>query len=207
MSRLDLITIAIVIVCLAALGYLVYKIVNLMNPPEVEQTAIQDSYSPSDPAEDEATYTDWDDEASSTANEVDLEDNDDSAAQEHEATAETTTENTKEEAVAEEKPSQSIKDDTPQKSASTYDSSNNTRISTSSGKYMILAGSYRQRNNADNQVAKLKKMGYSDTRVELFDKGSFAVVLVDRTNSYTTAQNLVAELKGKGIDAMIKAKN
>ena len=68
---------------------------------------------------------------------------------------------------------------------------------------MVIAGSYRQRTNADNQVAKLRKMGYDQARVELFDRGSYAVVLVNRFNAYGDAKRLVSELSGKGIDAMV----
>ncbi|MCB0638212.1 MAG: hypothetical protein KDC54_16395, partial [Lewinella sp.] len=60
MSKLDILTVVIVAVGLAALGYLVYKIVNLMNPPEPENpTAIQDAYALDQP--DDETYT-WEDE-------------------------------------------------------------------------------------------------------------------------------------------------
>ena len=71
---------------------------------------------------------------------------------------------------------------------------------------MVLAGSYRQRVNADNQVARLRKMGYNSAEVSLFDRGSYAVVLVDRFSTYGDAKRLVNELAAKGVDAIVDEK-
>jgi len=72
---------------------------------------------------------------------------------------------------------------------------------------MVIAGSYRQKSNAENQVSKLRKLGYSDSSVENFNRGSYAVVLVDRFSSYSDAKALVRKLAGDGVEAMIKEKN
>jgi cell division septation protein DedD len=65
------------------------------------------------------------------------------------------------------------------------------------GDYMVLAGSFSIRENADNHVQVLKKLGYSNARVEVFDKGSYAVVLVDRFETESAARKLISELKSK----------
>lgn len=208
MSRLDLITIAIVIVCLGALGYLVYKIVNLMNPPEKETTAIEDSYV--DPIVEDTTYTDWDDEAA-TGGDVDLDDADlasnvsDEAAQGYEGGSYDDNELDKgTDEVAEKPTSASSSDGDSGSAATSYD---NTSSSTNAGKYMVIAGSYRQKVNANNQVSKLRNLGYNKSRVESFNRGSYAVVLVDRFSSYSQAKALVKKLAGNGVEAMVKAKN
>jgi cell division protein FtsN len=221
MSKLDVLTIAIVIVCLAALGYLVYKIVDLVNPPEEATTSIQDSYA-DDTTDD--TYTDWDNEADTAGDDADLDDDQvDSYANSDQATTpnagnssysdeEMDNESTgsaeadnlrKEEEVA---PSESTGTSTNTSTTSTAPASNTVRASNSSGRYMVIAGTYRQRSNADQQVARLRKMGYDKAEVSLFDSGTYALALVDRFGSYGDAKRLVNELKGKGVDALIDEK-
>ncbi len=211
MSRLDLITIAIVIVCLAALGYLVYKIVNLMNPPQEETTSIQDTYT--EPATDDATYTDWDDEVNSaTEDGEDLDDEDlgssvsDEAASGYESGSYSDDELDNDSDDIAEEPSSSSADEIEDEEPATR-SYDNTPTTSSSGKYMVIAGSYRQKVNAENQVAKLRKLGYNESRIESFNRGSYAAVLVDRYNSYSDAKALVSKLAGDGVEAMVKEKN
>lgn len=213
MSKLDILTIAIVIVCLAALGYLVYKIVNLVNPPEEPTTSIQDSYEDT-ASTDENTYQDWDTEVDTAEGDVDLDDEqvpnygntdtDENAP--GASSSNTTTDEMDDETtgVAEE----SATNTTSKGSTATTPApvTNNSSSAASSGRYMVLAGSYRQRVNADNQVARLRKMGYNNAEVSLFDRGSYAVVLVDRFSTYGDAKRLVNELASKGIDALVDEK-
>jgi cell division protein FtsN len=210
MSKLDILTIAIVIVCLAALGYLVYKIVNLVNPPEEPTTSIQDSYEDT-AGTDETTYQDWDNEADTAEGDIDLDDeqvanysdtdeNVPGAAGTN-ATADEMDDKTT--GLAENNTSTTSKGSTATTPAPAV---NNSSSSTNSGRYMVLAGSYRQRVNADNQVARLRKMGYNNAEVSLFDRGSYAVVLVDRFSTYGDAKRLVNELVGKGVDAIVDEK-
>lgn len=218
MSKLDLLTIAIVIVCLAALGYLVYKIVNLMNPPEAVSTSIQDSYN--DKATDEDTYTDWDDEVDTAGDDVDLDD-DDAGSNIADDAENTSTEagNFDENELDEESTglaeSETITSSAGSGSGNSSDSGNaatsyeNTSSSSSSngGKYMVLAGTYRLRANADNQAARLRNLGYQNTEVKLFDKGSYAVVLVDRFSSLSKARRLIDDLATDEVDAVVSTKN
>jgi hypothetical protein len=212
MSKLDLLTIAIVIVCLAALGYLVYKIVNLMNPPEAPTTSIEDSYDAK--AVDEGTYTDWDDEVNNADSDVDLDDDEagTSIADDAENTttdAGSTFDNDEmdndSEGLAESETVTSSAGSGSGDSGTTASSYGTT--SSSSGKYMVVAGSFRQRNNADSHAARLRKLGYSNTEVRIFDRGSFAVVLVDRFSSLSQAKRLVSDLAEDGVDAIVSTKN
>ncbi len=214
MSRLDIITIAIVVICLAALGYLVYKIAGLYKTEE-PTTSITEGYDNNEGA-DEQTYTDWDDEVAAAGDDVDLDDDElGSYADTDEAT---TTDGSSNYSADELDSGSDIAEETSSNddsassngsggsgasesaTAATYD---NTPRSTSTGKYMVIAGSYRQRTNADSQASKLRGMGYNNTEVTLFDRGTFAVVLVDRFSSYGDAKRLVNELTGKGIDAVV----
>lgn len=69
---------------------------------------------------------------------------------------------------------------------------------------MVLAGSFKQRANADTQVASLRKKGFANAAVHLFNRSAYAVVLVDRFDSYSAAKQLVADLKAKGVDALVQ---
>ena len=212
MSRLDMITIAIVVICLAALGYLVYKIAGLYKTEE-PATPLTEAYG-NDDTPDEQTYTDWDDEVAASGDDVDLDDDElgsyadtdegrltDGSGSYNEDELDKGTD------IAEET------DDEPAESTSSSASSGGSSSSSgssataarasSSCRYMVIAGQFRQRSNADSYAAKLRGMGYNNTKVELFDRGSYAVVLVDRFDSYGSAKRLVDELTGKGIDAIV----
>ncbi|WP_020537015.1 SPOR domain-containing protein [Lewinella cohaerens] len=215
MSKLDVLTIAIVIVCLAALGYLVYKIVNLVNPPEEPTSSIEDSYEDT-ASTDDSTYKDWDDEVDTAGDDVDLDD-DQVATYGNTDNEENTTGAASTNASADEMDNETsglaekdnLTDETTSKGSTATTTTPTPAVNNStsnSGRYMVVAGSYRQRVNADNQVARLRKMGYNNTQVSLFDRGSFAVVLVDRFSSYGDAKRLVNELVGKGVDAIVDEK-
>lgn len=215
MSRLDIITIAIVVVCLAALGYLVYKIAGLYKTEE-PTSSVAEGYG-NDAAVDEQTYTDWDDEVNAAGDDVDLDDDELGSYADTDETSTTDGTSSYDQSemdsgtdVAETGASDEAEDETDNSSSASNSGSSSSSTATatqstprSTGRYMVIAGSYRQRTNADNQVAKLRKMGYDQARVELFDRGSYAVVLVNRFNAYGDAKRLVSELSGKGIDAMV----
>lgn len=214
MSKLDILTIAIVIVCLAALGYLVYKIVNLVNPPEEPTTSIQDSYEDTASTDEEA-YKDWDTEADTAGGDLDLDDEQvtnyaDTDTDENAPSAAsgniTTDEMDNSTTGLTEKGSETTSSGSTATTPAPAPAVNNSSSTSNSGRYMVLAGSYRQRVNADNQVARLRKMGYNNAEVSLFDRGSYAVVLVDRFSTYGDAKRLVTELAGKGVDAIVDEK-
>lgn len=202
MSRLDILTVVIVAVCLAALGYLVYKIVILMNPPEEENpTAIQDAYNLGDPESDD-TYT-WEDETDAAQDSLTYQPD---PADEQASTTATEYGNSASDDEYDDAPAREEPRGTG--NTATAPAETTTRSTPSSaangGRYLVIAGNYRQRVNAENQVERLKRMGYNEAEVELFDRGSFAVVIVDRFSSLAQADQLSTELKGKGIPAYVK---
>lgn len=75
------------------------------------------------------------------------------------------------------------------------------------GDFMVLAGSFKQKANAEAQVRRLKRMGFDDARVASFNGGSLAVALVGRFDDAQAANKLATQVEAKGIDAFVKRKN
>ncbi|MEM7574397.1 MAG: SPOR domain-containing protein [Bacteroidota bacterium] len=74
----------------------------------------------------------------------------------------------------------------------------------STGKYIVVTGSYRQRANAERQVANLKREGFPDAEVEIFDRGTYALAVADRFNSRSDAEALTRRLVSSGFEAYVK---
>lgn len=183
MSRSDYINIGIIAVCLLALIFLVYKFVNLDSPkPPADDTATdqqEEAYYP-DPLPSD-TYEDSTyqyDPAPDTAR---------SAAP---ATKTKSPEKPVETAPEQEIPANATEE----------------TISSSSGAYMVLAGSFRQRANAEAVVRRLKNKGYAEAELSLFNRGAYATVLAGRFETYAEAQTRVAALKKDGVEAYIQQK-
>ncbi|AEE51702.1 SPOR domain-containing protein [Haliscomenobacter hydrossis] len=195
MSRLDYLTIGIVAVCIAALIYLVYRYVNLPHEADTPKSTTEKPYV-------DTTQTAANDTAGYPA-----EDNTTNLPEEG-----AVVENNQpvEPAVVEEvKPTPApIKPQvTPSKGeAATAEVENNTPLASSTGKYMVIAGSFEQTSSAQKQLKRVQKMGYSSARVEKFNRGAYATVLVNRFSSASEAKTLVSALKSKGIDAMVLEK-
>jgi hypothetical protein len=202
MSRLDYLTIAIVIVCVLALGFLVYRTIGLMDattpsqPATTTETTTEDDLS----AYEGDTYN-YDDEGEVVSNEVDLDDEDIATYEEEEEISD--------EPLDEEGPdleaeaTTNIPDNIPDENESTdfVDSDQEGY-----GDYLVLAGSYSIRANAESEVRRLKKMGYDNTRIGLFNGGAYAGVLVDRFENLSAANTLAKELKGKGLEVIVQKK-
>ncbi|MBK8564673.1 MAG: SPOR domain-containing protein [Saprospiraceae bacterium] len=210
MSKLDYVTIAIVGICIMAILFLVYKMTNVFKDgKQPDKTEIA-----ADSVEAEDTYDYEIDETVDSTGAKGTKGNavsDQSTATKPATTsvpadkAETSVADTKgedeiQEAVEEAtgtkttKPSKSSTDET---AAATY----------ADGKYMVIAGSFKIKESADKTVAKLKKLGYENANVELFDRGKFAVVMVDRFGNMAEAERLVKKLSGDGIKSYVKAKS
>ena len=82
------------------------------------------------------------------------------------------------------------------------------RVSSSSGSsgYMVIAGSYIINNNAENMVLRLKKMGFSNSEIVVFDQSQYYTVVADRSESYDGALTVSSQLKSKGIDSYVHKK-
>lgn len=74
------------------------------------------------------------------------------------------------------------------------------------GKYMVMAGSYLLKENAEKMVKKLKKTGYGSAKVVVFSASQYHSVVAAYYAEETKAQSVASELKRKGIDSFVKAK-
>ncbi len=204
MSRLDSFTVLIVGLCLAALGYLVYKTIKLRelkNSSPSSSVTIQqtEKTTPKDTLtfDDEGRIVD-----PITAEEGDLDDeqlsvNNGTLIEEEEGSAEDGEDlNTESEPIAEEEVKQ--EEEVP--------TSFNAETS-AEGDFLVLAGSFKQKANAEAQVRRLKRMGFEDARVASFNGGSLAVALVGRFEDAQAANQLAKQVEAKGIDAFVKRKN
>ncbi len=74
------------------------------------------------------------------------------------------------------------------------------------GAYMVMAGSYLLRENADKMVKKLKGMGYSNAEVVVFSQSQYHSVVAARYKSESSAYNASSELKRRGVDSFVKTR-
>lgn len=81
-----------------------------------------------------------------------------------------------------------------------------THTTNYSGKYMVLAGSYLIEDNARAMVKKLKKLGYNDAEMVVFNMSQYHSVCAGRYSSLSTAQQESGTLKRKGIDNYVHTK-
>ncbi|MCZ2101398.1 MAG: SPOR domain-containing protein [Chitinophagales bacterium] len=88
--------------------------------------------------------------------------------------------------------------DKPVQSIETIDQSN------PEGKYLVMAGSFLLKENAESLVAKLHKLGYKDARIVIFQSSQYHSVLAAKYDSEDKARNVSAQLKQKGIDNYVK---
>lgn len=188
MLKKDALTIAIVIICIAALIYLVYGAISVMGKEKPGGNSIEESTLDSNLPEDDGTYKFEDEEAdTSTLITSDLDD-------------EQLTEDYGEEEDLE-------FDDSEEDNAAPEEDENEDFQGAEVGDYMVLAGAFRILQNAENQAKNINSFSCcSKARVSLFNRGAFATVLVDRFDNQAEAQNLVDELTDEGIEAIVQKK-
>ncbi|HOY16360.1 MAG TPA: SPOR domain-containing protein [Haliscomenobacter sp.] len=194
MSRLDYLTIGIVAVCIAALIYLVYRYVNLPHEANTPKPTTEKPYV-------DTTQTAANDTAGYPAEDNTIDQPAEGAVVENNQIAET--------AVVEEvkpKPTPVKPQVTPSRDNAATAEVETAPLASSSGKYMVIAGSFEQTSSAQKQLKRVQKLGYSSARVEKFNRGAYATVLVNRFNNPSEAKTLVSALKSKGIDAMVLEK-
>lgn len=91
------------------------------------------------------------------------------------------------------------------KSSPVTNTQRNTNTSYS-GKYMLLAGSYLIEDNAQAMVKKLKRLGYEDAEMVIFEMSQYHSVCAGRYSSLSSAQQESGTLKRKGIDNYVHTK-
>ena len=90
--------------------------------------------------------------------------------------------------------------------ADSYTPAKRNSESTYSGKYMLLAGSYLIEDNAQTMIKKLKKLGYTNAEMVIFDMSQYHSVCAGRYTSLSAAQQESGALKRKGIDNYVHTK-
>ena len=190
MSRLDYVTIGIVVVCVAALGFLLYRTTNLFGGDGGDTTP--EAVVTDTTAIDPYAYDDYSDTTSILpGTDEDADDKDVVPYDEEMADKQT------------------VKPTAPTSTQRTIEKNNDPRpvaASERSGDYLVLAGSYKVRENADSEVQRLRKLGFENAEVSPFNKGAYAVVLVDRFTDMNDAQATVKTLKGKGVASYVQEK-
>lgn len=80
------------------------------------------------------------------------------------------------------------------------------RSTSGTGRYMVLAGSYLIKENANNMVRKLNKLGYNSAEIVIFNLSQYHSVCAARRSSYNEAVQISNELKSRGIDNYVHKK-
>ncbi|MEL7161357.1 MAG: SPOR domain-containing protein [Bacteroidota bacterium] len=78
-----------------------------------------------------------------------------------------------------------------------------TPTTTTEGRYLVIAGSFRQLSGARERVTALKNAGFADTRMERFNRGTFAVALAGQEDRYSTASRLATRIREAGFEARV----
>lgn len=86
------------------------------------------------------------------------------------------------------------------------DSAVDSYSSTSNGIYMVVAGTYRQMINAENELKKLQKLGYNNASIAKFNNSTYASLIVDRFSSSSAAYKYKKDLIAKGMDVYVHKK-
>lgn len=174
----DLITILIVLFCIAALIFLIVKTVNLSSnevsqPGEDYNYLYDDSADGGAVAEDTTGFPETDTESASTAGQEGTQSSVEYVGKDEIATGEASI-------------------------PTSFDHS---------GDYLVIAGSFRFKANAESEANRLRRLGYNDAEVALFNRGAYASVIVSRFSDLSSAQDLVRELKSRhSLEAYVQAK-
>jgi cell division protein FtsN len=186
MSNLDFPTILILAICIAAIVFLGYKMFEVYNGNKEKQELTQ-----SNPVVDEEEEDPLNENESDTYQyNIDEADSTGVAGTDDEET--TGAGNEGEISYDEKEKDEDSLDNVP----ASYGSS--------SGKYLVLAGAFSIKENADRFASELQGKGYENATAKIFDRGKLAVVLVDRFESIGEARSLVSELKKGGVEAYVQ---
>ena len=211
MSRLDYVTIAIVGAILLILGFLVFRVVGLFNeengePIEQTEQTIADLQNAEEPEEDTYKYDDEGDivkediEEALPAKDIDL---DDEELGDYDEIAD---EPTVDDYTADQESEEYNDEDSTTPDAYDEEETADDDTDSTGGDYMVIAGSFTVKANAEREVSRLKDKGYDNAEVGMFNRGTYANVIVDRFDSVERAKELAKELKSKGIPAYVQEK-
>jgi len=194
MSKIDYITIAVVVICISLLGLVFWKVADLNWTEEnIQET---EEYVQVDDVEEAAPFLDENYDVTDFVAE-------DSAS----VSIETTPVVVPEEEKTKEKVNikEPVIETKPVKATEKVETI--PPVNTLKEEYLVWGGSFSTRLGAEEEQAKFKKLGYNKSEISLFDKGKYAVVIVGRYPTQAQAQALVNELKSKhNISAIAKKK-
>lgn len=71
------------------------------------------------------------------------------------------------------------------------------------GRYLVIAGSFRQRVGAEQRVSGLKKAGFKESTVQKFNRGTYAVALAGQSDRFSEAKKLADEIVKAGFEAQV----
>lgn len=74
------------------------------------------------------------------------------------------------------------------------------------GNYLVICGSYLLKENAENMIKKLKKQGYTNAKITIFNASGYHSVIAGQYSSQSEAQKTMNSLKKQGIDCLVKIK-
>jgi len=81
------------------------------------------------------------------------------------------------------------------------------RYSNPTGDYMVVAGTFADRANAQEAADRIKKLGYSTVEIGRFNRGKFTAVIVARFDEQQDAAALVRDLKEQHqVDSYVQKK-
>jgi len=103
-----------------------------------------------------------------------------------------------EDAEAERKAIEARRDVLSEKGGSSSDNSRSSSgSSASTGKYFVVTGAFLDEANAKAMVKQLKKAGYKNAEVAVFDLSQYYTVFARRYNSFNSANDLAASISQK----------
>jgi len=88
-----------------------------------------------------------------------------------------------------------------------YSSPQSSSNYSNEGRYMVLAGSYLIKDNAQNMVNKLDRLGYNNSEIVVFNMSQYHSVCASRSSSYNEAIQVSKDLKRRGIDNYVHTKH
>jgi len=71
------------------------------------------------------------------------------------------------------------------------------------GRYLVIAGSFRKRAGAEQRVSRLKSAGFRESTVEKFNRGTYAVALAGQFNRFSEARQLADRIVKAGFEAQV----
>ncbi len=101
----------------------------------------------------------------------------------------------------ESKPSEPV--NRPSQSKPSY--SNTVSKGNTSGKYMVIAGSFLIKDYALDMQKRLSKLGYDNSQLVVFDLSQYHSVVASRYSTYEAALKVSNELKRSGVDCYVHA--